>query len=229
MPFVPDTPRKLSRSVEDYLKAIYACSEPDRVASTSDVADALDIQPASVTGMIKRLAADGFVEHVPYHGVRLTDQGRQAALRVVRRHRILETYLKERLGYSWDDVHAEAERLEHAASDRLIDRMEAALEHPPYDPHGSPIPSAAGDIEAVDRRTLADTRVGDLVVVRAVGDEDPAFLQRMEALGLVPGARLRVVEAGGGGAVTVTAPGSDEMRSVDAALADRVFVTASEA
>jgi Mn-dependent DtxR family transcriptional regulator len=124
----------LSRSVEDYLKAIWSLVERGEAASTSNIAQALDVQPASVSGMVKRLAEAGWVEHLRYRGVTLTDEGNREALRIVRRHRVLETYLSRRLGYSWDDVHAEAERLEHAASDDLIDRMAAALEHPPRTP-----------------------------------------------------------------------------------------------
>ena len=145
----------LSRSVEDYLKAVYALTERGEPASTSALAEALDIQPASVTGMIKRLDETGFVEHVPYRGVRLTETGSREALRIIRRHRVLETYLSDRLGYSWDDVHHEAERLEHAASDELIDRMAAALENPSHDPHGAPIPTRAGEIASTDFVSLA--------------------------------------------------------------------------
>lgn len=132
----------LTRSAEDYLKAIYGLCEAGDAASTSAIAVALDIQPASVTGMVKRLAESGLVEHVLYRGVRLTKRGTREALRVLRRHRILETYLCERLGFSWDDVHGEAERLEHAASDALIEKMAAALEFPVTTRTGHPSPPA---------------------------------------------------------------------------------------
>ena len=135
------TLRALSRSVEDYLKAIYGLSGSGQPVSTSAIAEALDVQPASVTGMVKRMAAWGLLEHMPYKGARLTPPGTREALRVLRRHRILETYLYERLGFSWDDVHDEAERLEHAASDRLIEQMALALGSPSHDPHGAPIPT----------------------------------------------------------------------------------------
>jgi DtxR family Mn-dependent transcriptional regulator len=195
----------LSRSVEDYLKAIYGLCEAGDAASTSAIADALDIQPASVTGMVKRLAESGLLEHVPYRGVRLTPRGSREALRVLRRHRILETYLCERLGFSWDDVHGEAERLEHAASDALIEKMAAALEFPLHDPHGAPIPTRAGHIESTDPVTLADARPGDRVRIRAVRDEHSAHLRSMAAEGLVPGARVRVTETQGvAGAVEIS-------------------------
>lgn len=189
---MPEQPPTLSRSVEDYLKAIYALSEQGRAASTNDIAEALEVQPASVSGMVKRLAEAGFVEHLPYRGVRLSETGLREALRIVRRHRILETYLSQRLEYSWDDVHAEAERLEHAASDELIERMASALEHPSHDPHGAPIPTRAGAVEEDDHPTLAEVGVGAHAFIRAVRDDDPERLRDMEARGLVPGAFLRV-------------------------------------
>src|SRR5689334_20127732 len=117
----------LTRSVEDYLKTIYHLSDQGGFASTSDIAARLAVAPPSVSGMVKRLSEAGLIEHVPYRGVQLTSQGRRAALRMIRRHRLLEVYLTERLGYDWDGVHAEAERMEHAVSDELIERMAGAL------------------------------------------------------------------------------------------------------
>jgi DtxR family Mn-dependent transcriptional regulator len=196
----------LSRSVEDYLKAIYGLSERGDAASTSAIADALAVQPASVTGMVKRMAESGLLEHAPYRGVRLTERGIREALKVLRRHRIIETYLCERLGFAWEDVHGEAERLEHAASDTLVERMAAALQFPSHDPHGAPIPTSAGEIESIDFLTLADAQPGSSLRVRAVRDEDPERLRFIEAAGLTPGALLRVEEsapADGGVAVTV--------------------------
>jgi DtxR family Mn-dependent transcriptional regulator len=215
-----------SRSVEDYLKAIFAITERGEAASTSAIAAALEVQPASVTGMVKRLAEAGLLQHVPYRGVRLTGKGIREALRVIRRHRILETYLLQRLGYSWDDVHDEAERLEHAASERLIDRMAAALEDPSHDPHGSPIPTSAGEIEAVDFTTLADATAGDRVRIRAVDDAEPEGLRSMQAQGLVPGAALQVEERQGEGDVTVRVSGAaGPGQVVGRELARRIFVT----
>ena len=182
----------LSRSVEDYLKAIYAIGDSGETASTSAIADALDVQPASVTGMVKRLAESGYLEHVPYRGVKLTEAGTREALRVLRRHRILETYLTVRLGYRWEDVHHEAERLEHAASEELIERMAAALENPSHDPHGAPIPTSAGEVEPTEPHTLADLDAGETAMVRAVRDDDSEGLLAVEAAGLLPGARVRV-------------------------------------
>src|SRR3989442_980306 len=150
----------LTRSVEDYLKVIYHLSSQGGFAATSDIAANLDVSPPSVSGMVKRLSETGLIEHVPYRGVQLTHQGRRAALKMIRRHRVLEVYLTQQLGYDWDGVHDEAERLEHAVSDELIERMAGALGDPHYDPHGAPIPTAAGEIEETDLTSLADARVG---------------------------------------------------------------------
>jgi DtxR family Mn-dependent transcriptional regulator len=219
----------LSRSVEDYLKAIYGLCEWGDAASTTALAEALDIQPASVTGMVKRLAESGLLEHVPYRGVRLTKRGTREALRVLRRHRILETYLCERLGYAWEDVHGEAERLEHAASDELIERMAAALEFPRQDPHGAPIPTVAGDIESIGVSTLADAVPGARVRIRAVRDEDSADLRSMAAEGLVPGTRVRVAEAQGvAGSVEIELGSDAKARAVQGELARRIYVVPDE-
>lgn len=218
--------RPLSRSVEDYLKAIYGLSGSGDPASTSAIAEALDIQPASVTGMVKRMAESGLLEHVPYKGVRLTEPGTLEALRVLRRHRILETYLCECLGYTWDDVHDEAERLEHAASDHLIERMARALGFPSHDPHGAPIPTRAGDIETADLTTLAEAEPGDRLLIRAVRDEDSADLRSMAEGGLVPGARLIVAPGDGtAGSVGIVLDGREgETRIVPAELARQIYV-----
>jgi len=224
------TSRALSRSVEDYLKAIYSLSDNRKTVSTSAIAEALDIQPASVTGMVKRMAEWGLLEHIPYKGVKLTQPGTREALRVVRRHRILETYLCKRLGFSWDDVHDEAERLEHAASDRLIEEMALALGSPSHDPHGAPIPTPAGDIEVPVVSTLADADGGARVLVHAVRDEDASDLRSMAAEGLVPGARVLVrTGAQDDGSVEIDIAGEDRgSRKVSGELAKHVFVTPDE-
>lgn len=183
----------LSRSVEDYLKAIYSLSPEGEAVSTSAIAEALEVQPASVTGMVKRLAESAFLEHVPYRGVQLTRAGAREALRVLRRHRILEIYLTERLGYPWEDVHKEAERLEHAASETLIQRMDDALGNPGHDPHGAPIPTASGEIETTDSFTLVELGEGIAAQVRAVRDDHSPGLRAMEAVGLLPGARVQIL------------------------------------
>ncbi len=184
----------LTRSVEDYLKVIYHLSSQGGFAATSDIAASLEVSPPSVSGMVKRLSETGLIEHVPYRGVQLTHQGRRAALKMIRRHRVLEVYLTQQLGYDWDGVHDEAERLEHAVSDELIERMAGALGDPRYDPHGAPIPTAAGEIEETDLAALADARVGAVLELRQVGTEDPARLRYLAEQGLVPGVILTVTD-----------------------------------
>lgn len=222
----PRRSTSLSRSVEDYLKAVYALTERGEPAATSALAEALDIQPASVTGMIKRLDDEGFVEHVPYRGVRLTEAGSREALRIIRRHRVLETYLVDRLGYSWDDVHHEAERLEHAASNELIDRMAAALEDPSHDPHGAPIPTRAGEIAPTDFVSLANAPEGVALEIKAVQDEDSELLRSMESLGLRPGALITIVSRTPlYGPLSVTVEGDEVTGEIIAhELAERIFV-----
>jgi DtxR family Mn-dependent transcriptional regulator len=178
--------------------------------------------------MVKRLAETGLLQHSPYRGVRLTGKGIREALRVIRRHRILETYLVQHLGYAWDDVHDEAERLEHAASENLINRMADALEDPSHDPHGSPIPTSDGEIEVVDFATLAEAAEGDRVRIRAVDDdEEPQGLRSMEARGLVPGVWVRVESrTQSDGHIVVRIEGrTDGKQEVGQELARRIFVT----
>ena len=189
----------LTRSVEDYLKAIYRLSPEGRPASTSEIAHLLALSPPSVTGMVKRLSEHGLLEHVPYRGVQLTDDGRRAALRMVRRHRLIEAYLVEFLGYSWDTVHEEAERLEHAVSDTMVERMATALGNPDVDPHGDPIPSADGFVQELSCTPLTDIPVGQTVEIHRVHESQPERLRYIASLGLKPGVQddLVTIEVGG--------------------------------
>jgi DtxR family transcriptional regulator, Mn-dependent transcriptional regulator len=184
----------LTRSVEDYLKAIYQLSPEGRPASTSEIAHLLALSPPSVTGMVKRLSEHGLLEHVPYRGVQLTLKGRRAALRMIRRHRLIEAYLVEFLGYSWDLVHEEAERLEHAVSDTMVERMASALGHPQVDPHGDPIPAADGSIHEPACVPLSDVPVGATVEVHRVSESQPERLRYIASLGLLPGVHVTVLD-----------------------------------
>lgn len=186
-------PASLSRSIEDYLKVIYMLQERAGPVQTSAIAEELDVAPPSVSGMVRRLSESGLLEHTPYHGVELTPAGRRAALRVVRRHRILETYLTSKLGYDWDSVHEEAERLEHAVSDGLIERMAMALGSPLYDPHGAPIPTKDGIVEAPEYTPLSELPVGSVAELREVSDRDSEMLRFLSSLGLKPGVSFEVV------------------------------------
>jgi DtxR family transcriptional regulator, Mn-dependent transcriptional regulator len=181
-------------AVEDYLKAVYQLSDAGEPAGTSAIAERLGVSPASVTGMLKRLGQQGLLLHEPYQGAILTARGRKEAVRMIRRHRVLELFLVEVLGYTWDQVHEEAERLEHAASDRLIDRMAGVLGDPDADPHGHPIPSAGGRFQPADLPKLADLEPGERAILRRVSDEDAEALRYLARLNLVPGVRLEVLE-----------------------------------
>jgi DtxR family transcriptional regulator, Mn-dependent transcriptional regulator len=184
----------LTRSVEDYLKAIYHLSLKGQPATTSDIAHLLELSPPSVSGMIKRLSEQGLLEHEPYKGVVLTTEGRRVALRIVRRHRILEAYLGAFLGYGWEDVHGEAERLEHAVSDLLIERMAAALGNPRVDPHGDPIPEADGTIAELVYTPLTDISEGETAEIRRVDTSQPDRLRYIAGFGLTPGTLVRVLD-----------------------------------
>ncbi len=220
-------PQPLTGPVEDYLKAIYDLELVGSPASTNDIADRLAISPASVSGMVRRLADQGLVSHEPYRGVRLTGDGRRAALRTLRRHRILECYLTEVLGYPWDRVHAEAERLEHAASEELVERMAAALGDPVQDPHGAPIPTRDGRVEESTLRTLAEAAPGEQVRVRRVHDKEPARLRYLAELGIRPGCHLRILDkAPFDGPITVWVEDAvgGATRAVGVGLAAQVYV-----
>ena len=184
----------LSRSVEDYLKVIYHLTESGDSASTTAIADALDLAAPSVSGMIKRLAEAGLAEHQPYKGVTLTSDGRQAALRMLRRHRIIETYLVSHLGYTWDNVHDEAEKLEHAVSEDLVERMSHALGDPRFDPHGDPIPAADGQIVDLTTTPLPDIADGECVTIARVDTGSAERLRWLAGAGLVPGARVTMLD-----------------------------------
>jgi len=177
----------LTRSVEYYLKAIYRLSPEGRPAATSDIARLLELSAPSVSGMVKRLSELGFLEHIPYKGVQLTEAGRRAALRMVRRHRLIEAYLVQFLGYSWDTVHPEAERLEHAVSDTLVERMATALGHPAADPHGDPIPEPDGSIREPASVPLSELPVGETAEIVRVNEREPERLRYLASLGLTPG------------------------------------------
>ena len=219
-------PEQITAPVEDYLKAIYTFERDGHPAATNDIAQRLSIAPASVSGMVQRLAEQGLVEYERYRGVRLTAAGRRAALRTLRRHRVIEAYLVRALGYGWDGVHEEAERLEHAASDTLIDRMAEAIGEPLTDPHGAPIPTREGTIDETPHQSLADTEVGTRAKVVRVGDEDPGMLRYLDSLGLRPGVEVMLTDrAPFDGPLTIEV--GSTRQQVGAALASRVLVSST--
>jgi DtxR family Mn-dependent transcriptional regulator len=213
----------LGEAAQDYLKAIWKLGQGGR-ATTSAIADELGVSPASATGMLKRLASLGLVEHERYHGASLTLAGERVALEVVRHHRLLELYLMEALGLGWDEVHAEADRLEHHLSEEVEARIDAALGFPKRDPHGDPIPSAELELVTDPARTLGDLRRGDEAVILCVPDSDPALLRYLAELGLFPERHVVIVErAPFGGPLTVEVEGAQHAIAIE--LAGRIAVT----
>jgi len=203
-------PESLTRSVEDYLKTIYRLAPGNHPAATNDIAARLGLSAASVSGMIKRLSDQGLLEHVPYRGAVLTVEGRRAALRVVRRHRLIEAYLLRFLGYSWDTVHDEAERLEHAVSDLMIERMAQALGNPRFDPHGDPIPAPDGSVDELIHTPLADLAAGETAEVSRVDTSQGDRLRYLEQRGLVPGSRVSITEQHPFGGPVVIRAGTEQ-------------------
>ena len=187
----------LSEAVQDYLKVIYKLSRAPEAAamvSTTLIAERMEVSAASATNMIKKLAELRLLEHRPYQGVELTPSGVKMALEIVRHHRLLELYLRQALGYDWDTVDAEAERLEHAISEDFEDRIDEVLGFPTVGAHGEPIPTKDGNIAEPEYSRLADLREGQRACIRQVSDRDPELLRYLDRSGLVLGTRIRISE-----------------------------------
>ncbi|TQR85637.1 manganese-binding transcriptional regulator MntR [Mycobacterium hodleri] len=189
-----DTARDLSSVAQDYLKVIWTAQEwsVDKV-STKMLAERIGVSASTASESIRKLADQGLVDHEKYGAVTLTDAGRHAALAMVRRHRLMETFLVRELGYGWDEVHDEAEVLEHAVSDRMLDRIDAKLGFPTRDPHGDPIPAADGRVPAPDARQLSMCRDGDAATVARISDADPEMLRYFDSVGISLDSRLTVL------------------------------------
>jgi DtxR family Mn-dependent transcriptional regulator len=180
-------------TVEDYLKCILQQQEEaDELVSMGSVAAALDVAPGTVTAMVKTLEKSGLVSYEPYSGVRLTTAGRDLAIHVLRRHRLIELFLVQVMGMDWSAVHGDAERLEHAVSDALINRMDEMLGHPAVDPHGDPIPDARGEVVQPDLVSLLFSPLGEQVRIGRVADQTPEFLRFLESEGIRPGVQLQI-------------------------------------
>lgn len=182
-----------SASVQNYLKSIYQLQETSETVTTTALAQHLDISAASVTNMVKKLARLKLVRHSPYHGVELTPAGEKMALEVLRHHRLIELFLAEALGVPWEEVHAEAEKIEHVISEDLEDRIANFLGDPARDPHGDPIPTKAGTLDHPAYQTLMDVGEGQSAVIRRVSDQNPDHLKHFSKLGLVPDAMVNVL------------------------------------
>jgi DtxR family transcriptional regulator, Mn-dependent transcriptional regulator len=216
--------RPLSEAIQHYLREVFKLEHAGKRASTNTVAAAMGVTPASASVMLKRLAALELVEHAPYRGVVLTEAGRSAALEVIRHHRLLERYLSETLGVPLDQVHTEADRLEHALSEHLEQKIDALLGYPTHDPHGHPIPDAELRlVPPATERTLSTLEPGETAVVGHVPDEDPNLLRYLDNLGLVPGETVELVRnAPFDGPVTLRIGG--EEHSISHELANAIGV-----
>ncbi|WP_026455378.1 metal-dependent transcriptional regulator [Saccharomonospora iraqiensis] len=189
-----DGSNRRSTSIEDYVRAIYGLEERGEAVTNTSLASRLEVSPSSASGMVTKLAQQGLVEHVPYRGIELTSDGRGLARSVLRRHRLIESYLVSELGYTWDEVHAEADRLEHVVSDLLVARIAAKLGDPVRDPHGDPIPAVDGSIEEVSTRLLEDLPTGTVGEIVRVWDTDPELLRYLADRAIGLGERIEVVE-----------------------------------
>ncbi len=185
-----------SQTEENYLKAVYQLqlAGDGASASTSEISNRLGSAPASVSEMLKRMAAQGWLEHERYHGVQLTPEGSKLALRILRKHRLWETFLVSTLGFNWDEVHGMAEELEHVSSDELIERMDAYLNHPTHDPHGDPIPTSEGQLMSLPTISLQAIAIGRTANVVGVSEQNSAFLQYLGKVGIALGTSICVLE-----------------------------------
>jgi len=217
-----------SLTIENYVKAIYqTCArQVGQPAATGQLAAALGVSPGSVTSMLKTLSESGLAEYTPYEGVRLTESGHKLALRVLRRHRLIELFLVQTLELSWDEVHEEAEHMEHAVSDRLIDRIDSFLGYPSADPHGDPIPKADGSIETLHSQSLAEAQTGEQFRLVRVLDQSPEFLRYLSETGLPLGVEGEVSQnRAEAGVVTVRVDGFETTLAHD--VARKILVTSS--
>lgn len=185
---------RLSQALEDYLKVIYVLEADGEKATTTAIAQALDVSNASVTNMLKKLAGMNLIVHESYKGAELSPAGKKVALEILRHHRLLELYLKEVMGYSWDEVHDEAEKLEHHISEQFEDRIAELLNHPTHDPHGDPIPTKDGVMPEKATLALNEAEINTLYMVGRVRDQNPELLRYLEQQGVLPGVELTIIE-----------------------------------
>ena len=216
--------RDLTDAMQDYLKEIHKLRMEGRKATTSAIAERMAVRPPSVTAMLKRLTALGLAKHAPYKGVELTPSGERVALEVIRHHRLLEQYLAQALGLGLDEVHSEADRLEHAISEELEARIDRSLGYPTHDPHGDPIPDAHLHIDRARLRTLASLEPGEEATISRVPGEDDELLRYLSELALVPGRKVKLRRAEPfGGPLTVRVGKAEH--AISRELADGIGVT----
>ncbi len=221
----------LSQAIEDYLKFIYKLQHngnPEQRVTTSVIAERLGVSAASATNMIKKLAEMHLLAHAPYQGVELTSAGEKIALETIRHHRLIELYLAQALGYSWDQIDAEADRLEHAISEEFEDRIDKALGYPTVGAHGEPIPTKQGQIEDLEYARLSDLAIGQPAVIRRVSDRNPEMLRYMERLGLQLGTRVEVREKAPFSGPLQVQIDADKEESLGLEVAHNIFVDADD-
>ena len=221
----------LSHAAQDYLKTIYKLQTGYGAAATvntSTVAESMNVAAASATNMVKKLAEMKLVRHTPYRGVEVTPSGEEIALEVIRHHRLLELYLADALGYDWDQVDAEAERLEHVISEEFEDRIDRVLGHPTIDPHGAPIPTKEGRFEQEIYLRLSDIAAGQTAVIRQVSDRNPEMLRYMADLGLRPDINVKVKERAPFNGPLLISVEAGEDHPLGLEVADRIYVKLTE-
>lgn len=184
----------LSQSVEDYLKVIYQLETEGPGATTNNIAEMMEVSSASVTNMLKRLARLNLIEHTSYKGAKLTEAGCKIALEILRHHRLLELYLKEIMGYGWDEVHEEAEKLEHHISEQFEDKIAELLNYPTHDPHGDPIPTKDGIMPKMALLPLTDASINNQYIIGRVRDQESELLRYFEKIGVIPGVQIRIID-----------------------------------
>ncbi|PXY37020.1 transcriptional regulator [Prauserella sp. PE36] len=222
-----DGSNRRSSSIEDYVRAIYGLVERGEPVTNTSLAARLEVSPSSASGMVTKLSQQGLVAHVPYRGIELTPAGRQLARSVLRRHRLIESYLVSELGYTWDEVHSEADLLEHVVSDLLVERIAAKLGNPVRDPHGDPIPAADGSVEELSTRLLDELPAGSVGEIVRVWDTDPDLLRYLAERSITLGDRIEVVERqpfGGPVVVKVGPPARAETHALGTEIAQALSV-----
>lgn len=217
----------ITQAIQDYLKIIFKLMHTKKPVTTNSIARRLCVSQASVTGMLKKLSDLKLIHYKPYYGVKLTEGGRKIAVEIVRHHRLLELYLAEALGYSWDQVHDEAEKLEHHISEEFEERMATVLGDPAFDPHGAPIPTKDGQIPIRNLVPLTDARPGARAHVQQVSDSDPEMLRYLGELGIYPDVELEVLaKAPFGGPLRIRVAGTEHY--LGEGLTDQIFIAAQK-
>lgn len=212
-----------SQSKEDYLKNIYHINEEGKKANTGSLASMLSVSPASVSEMVSKLSEQGWIENTPYHGFKLTKEGERISINLIRKHRLLEVFLQEHLNYEWDEVHAEAERLEHVCSDMFINKLEEYLGFPKFDPHGDPIPDKHGKVAAVKFRLLSGAEPGEYYTIAKVNDSSREILQYLSKIGIKLNSKVQLLEKiNFDGSVVISLAGKKHLLSQK--MCEQVFV-----